>query len=103
MGNTSTANAGLVFPVIAATPKGQFPSQHLWMEQVLSRMSKVYKLRHWPPGTNNIPFVPSFFARPLFILFIAGQWAAQERSKPTARLLHLEDSSSYWLRATLRA
>jgi hypothetical protein len=25
------------------------------------------KLRHWPPGTNNAPFVPSFFliARPV--------------------------------------
>jgi hypothetical protein len=24
--------------------------------------SILSKLRHWPPGTNNLPFVPSFFA-----------------------------------------
>jgi hypothetical protein len=24
--------------------------------------SILSKLRHWPPGTNNKPFVPSFFA-----------------------------------------
>ncbi len=22
-----------------------------------------YKLRHWPPGTDKLPFVPPFFAR----------------------------------------
>ncbi len=26
------------------------------------------KLRHWPPGTNNEPFVPSFFACDISLL-----------------------------------
>jgi len=31
--------------------------------QFLSRITRIgwHKLRHWPPGTNKLPFVPPFF------------------------------------------
>jgi len=31
--------------------------------QFLSRITGIgwHKLRHWPPGTNKLPFVPPFF------------------------------------------
>jgi hypothetical protein len=34
------------------------------MEALLSRRRFKYKLRHWPPGTDNLPFVPPFFCSP---------------------------------------
>lgn len=31
------------------------------MKLLLSRQGFFLKLRHWPPGTDNLPFVPPFF------------------------------------------
>lgn len=33
------------------------------LRRLKSRRSILSKLRHWPPGTDNLPFVPSFFAQ----------------------------------------
>jgi hypothetical protein len=42
---------------------------------------QVYKLRHWPPGTDNLPFVPFFF---VFFDLIRPAMSCFERPDPSS-------------------